>query len=295
MKISIIIPVYNSEDTLDLCLEAVFKSDIKDYEVVVIDDASHDSSVKISQKYPCRLIALKENRGAASARNIGAKSAGGSILVFIDSDIVVYPSAIGELVRHLDEAGIAGAVGMYSAKNRFGNFLSQYKHMVVCFRDLMTEDVNKDSFKAAFLALKKEVFSCLSFDENIKRASIEDIEFGRELISKGFRFVLDKDIRVEHIKRFGMKSYFKNQYHRSYDIGMNYMVRGSHKFYLTKERGNFYAKAYILRVPLSAAFALFTLMAAAFKSLLILIGSAMVLVFSIILEHKFLYYSRKER
>ena len=295
MKISIIIPVYNSEDTLDLCLAAIFKSELKDYEVVVVDDASGDASVKIAQKYPCRLIELTENKGAAAVRNIGAGSAKGDILVFVDSDVIVYPVALNQLIRHLDDTGITGAVGMYSLKNRFGNFLSQYKHMVVCFRDLMTNDVNQDSFKAAFLAIRKEAFLSLPFDELIKRASIEDIEFGRQLIKRGFRFILDKNIQVEHVKKFGLKNYFRNQYHRSCDIAMNYLTQGSQKFYYTKVRKNFYAKTYILRVPVSAAFIFFVLLAVIFKVPVILIGSAGLFIFSMVLEHKFLHFALKER
>ena len=295
MKISIIIPVYNSEDTLDLCLAAIFKSELKDYEVVVVDDASGDASVKIAQKYPCRLIALKENKGAAAVRNIGAGNANGDILVFVDSDVVVYPAALNQLICHLDDPGITGAVGMYSLKNRFGNFLSQYKHMVVCFRDLMTDDVNQDSFKAAFLAIRKEAFLSLPFDENIKRASIEDIEFGRQLIKRGFRFILDKNIQVEHVKRFGLKDYFRNQYQRSCDIAMNYLTQGSQKFYLTKTRKNSYAKAYILRAPLSVAFVFFVLLAVFLKAPLILFGSVVVFISSMMLEYRFLHFVLKER
>ena len=295
IRISIIVPTHNSKDTLAMCLAAISRSELKDYEIVVVDDGSDDASVKIAQKYPCRLIALKENKGASAARNIGVKSAGGSILVFVDSDVVVYPAAIAELVRHLDDPGIAGAVGTYSTKNRFGNFLSQYKHMIVCYRDQMTKDVNEDSFKAAFLATKKEAFSGILFDENIEHASIEDIELGRELIGKGLRFVLDKSIRVEHVKGFNVKSYFRNQYYRSRDIGMSYLTQGSYKFYLSLTRGNFYAKAHVLRIPLSIAFAFFILLATVLNTPTLLIGSLMVFVFSIGLERKFLYFALKER
>jgi glycosyltransferase involved in cell wall biosynthesis len=295
MKISVIVPVCNAAETLDLCLSAVCGSALEDHEVVVVDDASRDDSVMIAHKYPCRLIELKENQGAAAARNAGARSAGGQVLVFIDSDIVVPPDAIARLVRHLEDPAIAGAIGVYSLKNRFPNFLSQYKHMVVCFRDLMTGDVNQDSFKTAFLALKKEAFQSLEFDETLKHASIEDIEFGRKLIAKGFRFILDKDIQVEHVKKFGVSKYFRNQYQRSRDIGMSYMTARSHKFYLSKARKNAYAKAYVLRAPLGAAFFLLVFLAALCRVPLVLAGAAAIMAVSVVLERQFLGFVRKER
>lgn len=295
MKVSIIIPVYNAQDTLELCLSAACRSELNDFEVLVIDDASTDASAEIAGKYPCRLISLKENRGSAAARNMGVRHAIGGIIVFIDSDVIVYPEAVASLVRHLEDARISGAIGVYSPENRYKNFLSQYKHMVVCFRDMMTEDVNQDSFKTSFAALKKEVFRDTPFDENYKKATIEDIEFGRALIDKGFRFVLDKDIRVEHVKHFGLIGYFKSQCRRAYDIGINYATRRSHEFYYSKKRRNFYAKAYVLRVPLSI---LLVLCAAIFlfsRNTAFLYLSAAIFITSVFLEHEFLRFCLKKR
>jgi glycosyltransferase involved in cell wall biosynthesis len=295
MKVSIIIPVYNSQDTLDLCLSAIYKSEVNDFEVLVVDDASTDSSIEIAKRYPCRLIELEENNGAAVARNKGVKNSLGAVVVFIDSDIVVYPKAIGSLIRDLESPHISGAVGLYSLENRYKNFLSQYKHMAVCFRDIMTDDVNQDSFKAAFVALKKEVFKDIFFDENFKRASIEDIEFGRALIAKGFRFVLDKDIQVEHVKRFSLKTYFKSQYRRAYDIGARYLTKEYRKFYFNKARKNFYAKAYVLRVPISSMFILVFIFYLLSKNTAHLYLLMTIFVSSIFIERKFLEFCFKKR
>ena len=85
MKISIIIPVYNSSFTLKECLDSIFSSTFKDYEVIVVSGNSTDDSIKIAKQFQIKIIELPENKGPAFARNEGAKISKGDILLFIDS------------------------------------------------------------------------------------------------------------------------------------------------------------------------------------------------------------------
>ena len=68
-EISVIIPIYNSAETLDACLSSVFDSDCPGrFEVIVVDDKSTDDFIKIVAKYPCRFIQMNTHGGAYSAR-----------------------------------------------------------------------------------------------------------------------------------------------------------------------------------------------------------------------------------
>ncbi len=88
-KISIIVPVYNSEKYLKRCLDSLTSQTFDDVEIVVVNDGSTDSSVNIVQDYlndkRVRLI-NKENGGQASARNLGLVKSKGEYVIFIDSD-----------------------------------------------------------------------------------------------------------------------------------------------------------------------------------------------------------------
>ena len=88
-KFSIVIPNYNSEKTIGECLEAATDIDYGNYEVIVVDDSSRDNSISIIRKFPCKLVQMKKNVGAAEARNAGARSAEGVMLLFMDSDIII--------------------------------------------------------------------------------------------------------------------------------------------------------------------------------------------------------------
>ena len=289
--VSVVVPAYNAVATLGECLKAITDSAYPDLEVLVVDDGSDDGSVLVAEEYSCRSITSEKNIGAAAVRNLGVSEATNSILVFIDSDVVVKKDSISKLISVLvSDMNLAGVSGVYEADLRFRNFLSRYKHFVVCYRDIECKDINQDSFRASFLALRKEVFKEHRFNESFNHASIEDIEFGRELINSGYTFFLDKGNRVEHLKKYTLGSYLKNQYRRSKDIMRRYLTAGSHEFYNNGERGNTYAKLYLLRVPIALLTILIWMVSLFLDRPMILIAVVIPIVTSIILEINFLMF-----
>ena len=94
-KISVIIPVYNTEQYLRGCLESVLHQTLQDVEVLCTDDGSTDASLAILQEYAAMdervCIFQQENQGAGPARNMGLANAKGEYVVFMDWDDV-YPT-----------------------------------------------------------------------------------------------------------------------------------------------------------------------------------------------------------
>ncbi|PWL44103.1 MAG: glycosyl transferase family 2 [Bacillota bacterium] len=91
MKVSIIVPVYNTKDYLKQCLDSLVAQTLEDLEILVVDDGSTDGSTEIvrefSERYPERLKAyFKDNAGQASARNYALQYAKGEYIGFVDSD-----------------------------------------------------------------------------------------------------------------------------------------------------------------------------------------------------------------
>ena len=88
---SVLFPVYNVEKYLSSCLESVLRQTFSDYEVILIDDGSKDSSGRIcddyAERYPGKIrVQHKPNQGLISARRAGLKLANGSYVCFLDSD-----------------------------------------------------------------------------------------------------------------------------------------------------------------------------------------------------------------
>lgn len=90
MLFSVVIPVYNIEDWLDKCVESILNQTCTDYEILLIDDGSKDSSGKMCDRYQEKYHNIraihKENGGLSDARNYGITFAKGEYLLFIDGD-----------------------------------------------------------------------------------------------------------------------------------------------------------------------------------------------------------------
>jgi len=98
MKVSVIIVNFNGKGYLTDCLASVLKSDFKDFEVIVVDNASTDGSAKDLDKR-VRLIKSKTNLFFTGGCNLGAKKARGEWLVFLNPDTVVEKDWLRELVK----------------------------------------------------------------------------------------------------------------------------------------------------------------------------------------------------
>lgn len=107
MKISIIIPVYNTEQYLRACLDSVLSQSFADYEVLLIDDGSTDGSGSICDAYAQRdnriRVFHKENGGVSSARNLGLDNARGEWVYFVDSDDEMLPGGLQTLADGIGE------------------------------------------------------------------------------------------------------------------------------------------------------------------------------------------------
>ena len=101
MKISIIVPVYNSEKYLEENIKSILNQTYKNIEVIYINDGSTDNSLNILKKYKGKIIILNQkNQGAPVSRNKGLKIATGDYVMFFDSDDILNENAIEVLINN---------------------------------------------------------------------------------------------------------------------------------------------------------------------------------------------------
>ena len=102
-KVSIVVPVYNSGKYLDKCLESIRNQTLEDFECILVDDGSSDSSGSICDSFSCRdkrfSVIHLENGGVSRARNHGIRKAEGEYIGFVDSDDWIDPDMFGTLYR----------------------------------------------------------------------------------------------------------------------------------------------------------------------------------------------------
>ena len=115
--VSVIVPILNAGQTLEACLLGLLQQDFRDFEVLLIDNGSHDHSRQIAESFaqsypqlPIRLLHQPE-RGSYAARNLGVEHSGGQVLAFLDPDCVPVKSWLSTLVRTLQEPQVQIAMG----------------------------------------------------------------------------------------------------------------------------------------------------------------------------------------
>lgn len=106
MKLSIIIPIYNIEGYLPTCLNSILQQDFSDYELLLINDGSTDSSGKICDEFALKndhiRVFHKENAGVSAARNLGLEKAEGKWICFIDGDDQIEKDSLKTLMDYAD-------------------------------------------------------------------------------------------------------------------------------------------------------------------------------------------------
>lgn len=206
--ISVIIPVYNGEKFLPVCLDALRGGPYEHYELIVVDDCSTDRSPDISNEKGAVVLKMPRQTGPGGARNLGAQQARGEVLLFVDADCVVKPDTLGRVAKTFtDYPDVSAVFGSYDDEPAEKNFISQYKNLFHRFVHQQGR-VEAETFWAGCGAMRRDVFlSVNGFDaERYPRPAIEDIELGYRLRAKGHRIMLDKDLQAKHLKRWTLKS-----------------------------------------------------------------------------------------
>lgn len=117
-KLSVIIPVFNEEESIKKCLGSLLDQTLLADEIIVVDDGSTDSTEKIVKEFPVSFF-KRDHQGPGAARNFGASKAIGSILIFVDADMTFDKKFIEKLTTPI----LSGqAKGVFNSAEYVSNF-----------------------------------------------------------------------------------------------------------------------------------------------------------------------------
>ncbi|MBP3816673.1 MAG: glycosyltransferase family 2 protein [Aeriscardovia sp.] len=192
MKVSIIVPFYNTEKYLKRCIESIMNQSLQDFELILVDDGSTDSSFEIAEGY-CKhdnvKIINQENRGVGAARNAGMDISTGEYISFVDSDDFIYTNYLQNLVELADAYGtdIAIAGREKRINDCFIKSKTPYQNMVI------------NSTEAIRLLLLGKYNTRPAWGKLFKRELLANVRFVEGKIFEEVRFSADTFLAASKI------------------------------------------------------------------------------------------------
>ena len=210
MKISIIIPVYNTKEYLPECLDSILTQGFEDYEVIIVDDGSTDGSLDVIKKYCDKYNNVKlmeqRNSGASSARNNGLLNSSGEYVLFVDSDDFLHKNSLSNLYTsaHSNNADIVISQRDIYKKNKHFKCLDVIS--LFC-SDVNVTNVRDQPLIRKIIAIHGKLFrksflleSSLTFPEGM---SSEDFIFTYKSYALTDKISICKELTYSYRKRDG--------------------------------------------------------------------------------------------
>ena len=201
--ISLIIPCYNCQTVIGDCVGAIVGGSAVPREIILVDDCSRDGTRKkleeLSKNYPglVRVVATERNSGPATARNVGARAAQGSVYFFVDSDTRLAPDSLKLFIERISDCD--AVVGVYSEMPINSGYVPLYKAWL--YTEILGDKgvCPYDQFSASCAGIHAEVFWDVGgYDEWFRPGvDLENEELGHRIAAR-HRMVIDPSIRAAH-------------------------------------------------------------------------------------------------
>lgn len=203
IKVSIIVPVYNSAEYIGSTLDSIINQDFNSFEIIVIDDGSTDNSLeiiedKLSKSTISHKVIHQENSGVSNARNRGIEESNGEYLVFVDSDDYITGNHLSELYNGETDFSLIQFIKKDGNKSSTPHHIS--KRLISC-EDLIKMELNMQMpFNFWQLMYKASIVNENNIRFNPEYIYGEDIEFALKALSFGREVAISNEVTYYYIQ-----------------------------------------------------------------------------------------------
>jgi glycosyltransferase involved in cell wall biosynthesis len=219
--VSVVVPVYNAEQTIEACLESLLEQSHSPLEVILVDNGSTDRTSEKVDAFARRhrstnlVLVSEKERGPAVCRNTGVRLSKGDILCFTDSDCVTDADWIRDVLeafRISDVGAVAGNIFGYQPSNRIQQFLSLYTlRGAPQDRSFDHFSLTEGGFATANLSVRRKVFDAAGgFDEDMRYG--EDHDLCSRIMDSGYRLQYIHKAVVHHIHRRTFRDFVRQSF-----------------------------------------------------------------------------------
>ena len=212
--VSLVIPNYNGAATIERCVEAAFASRHANLEVIVVDDGSEDDSLERIRRLPCRVIPLPRRRGAAAARNAGARESRGEVLFFTDADCLLQPDAVTQAVATLGSMSDMAVGGTYAPVAPEASFFDRFQSVFVNHFETRHAP-HADYLATHALAIARATLRHHGGFAEDGLPLLEDVEFSHRLRRGGCRLVMNPAVQARHVCSYSFARSLRNAYRKA--------------------------------------------------------------------------------
>ncbi|NEQ09002.1 MAG: glycosyltransferase [Moorea sp. SIO4E2] len=209
-RISVVICTYNGASTIRDTLEALQSLEYPDFEVIVVNDGSTDSTFEIAKEYNVKLITT-ENRGLSNARNTGWQAATGEIVAYLDDD--AYPDAqwLQYLAYNLITTDYVGIGGPNLAPAGDGSIAACVAHAPGNPMPVLISDLEAEHIAGCNMAFRRDCLEAIGgFDPRFRTAG-DDVDVCWQLQQCGRKLGYSPAALVWHYRRNSISAYWKQQ------------------------------------------------------------------------------------
>src|SRR5437899_6894572 len=208
--ISVVVCTYNGARTIRDCLDGLEQLAYPDYEVIVVDDGSTDSTAAIACQYDYRLIRT-ENRGLSNARNTGLKAATGEIVAYIDDDAYPDPHWLTYLAARFLSTSHAAMGGPNLAPQGDGPIAECIARAPGGPVHVLLSDCEAEHIPGCNMAFRKACLEAVGgFDPQFRTAG-DDVDVCWRLQERGWTLGFSPAAMVWHHRRNSLRTYWKQQ------------------------------------------------------------------------------------
>jgi O-antigen biosynthesis protein len=222
MDISVVIPVFNAEKTIEACLASLHKQSLKPLEIIVVDNHSTDETKDIvlniirDHREVRTYYRLEVRKGPSFARNRGAYETRGEIIAFMDADCIADPSwllRLSESFYRSKVGAVAGGIIGFDKKTVIGKFHALFTMRALPSSRLFYEfSLISGGFPTANFSIRNELFRTLGgFDEAIPIYA-EDYDLCARICESGAQIYFDREAIVFHQHRQSLQTTWKQSY-----------------------------------------------------------------------------------
>ena len=210
-KVSVVVCSYNGAATLRGCLESLQKLNYPDYEVILVDDGSKDSTQSIVADFPLVKNIVQPNRGLSVARNVGWQAASGEIIAYTDSDCMADADWLYFLVSSLLRDSYAAVGGPNLHPPAQGPVGAAVAACPGAPTHVLLSDTEAEHIPGCNMAYWRTVLAEIGgFDAEFRTAG-DDVDVCWRLMQAGHRIGFSPSALVWHHRRFTMQAYFRQQ------------------------------------------------------------------------------------